>query len=265
MSRRDRNCWTQSLNHGVVKSRSATPWGARIVGLRTPRILILLAFLVVALGIPLPTFEADLKDFSVPFPCQYRPCGCQDAHTCWTRCCCFSASERVVWALANDVPIPEYAVLPAPAEMARLLANHQRVRAGAIPTSFPATCCNEGDCDKPSVEPSTKPTCCCSCRCAKPGANAPPARTPNEVSDDSAKSVKTKHRANTNPSANAGKRVSGITAAKCQGTSWGKLLICSLPVTFFTWNFAIVTVPFDGSKQPHWDADRAAPPLPPPR
>ncbi len=58
------------------------------------------------------------KDLSEPFPCQHRACGCLSAKQCWKRCCCFSNAQKVVWARANHVELPEYVVQSAERERA---------------------------------------------------------------------------------------------------------------------------------------------------
>ncbi|HVX10052.1 MAG TPA: hypothetical protein VHC22_02515 [Pirellulales bacterium] len=64
-----------------------------------------LAFLVAAVGVPLPA--ARTKDRSIAFPCMDRPCGCHDAAACKAHCCCFSSEEKLAWASAHDVdPTP---------------------------------------------------------------------------------------------------------------------------------------------------------------
>jgi len=69
--------------------------------------LALLSFIVTGIGIPLPA--ANLKDHSIPFPCQGHACGCPSAEQCWRHCCCFSAAERWAWAREHHVEPPAYA------------------------------------------------------------------------------------------------------------------------------------------------------------
>ena len=59
------------------------------------------AFLVAALGVPLP--RSSSKDRSVAFPCMDRSCGCHDAADCKKHCCCFSSTEKLAWAAEHDV------------------------------------------------------------------------------------------------------------------------------------------------------------------
>lgn len=64
----------------------------------------LAAYLIAAVGVPLPTFQA--KDRSQPFPCMDRPCGCKSASACWTSCCCTTPEERLHWAHEHGVEPP---------------------------------------------------------------------------------------------------------------------------------------------------------------
>lgn len=48
------------------------------------------------------------KVHSVPFPCQNRPCGCRSADSCLSKCCCFTAEQKVAWAqMHGHGPTPE--------------------------------------------------------------------------------------------------------------------------------------------------------------
>lgn len=64
----------------------------------------LAAYLIAALGVPLPSFQA--KDRSQPFPCMDRPCGCKSAAACWTSCCCTTSEERLHWAHEHGIQPP---------------------------------------------------------------------------------------------------------------------------------------------------------------
>jgi len=59
--------------------------------------------------------DAD-KDLSQPFPCMNRPCGCRSADEFWKKCCCFTNQQKVAWAEANDVAIPQFVVAAAKRE-----------------------------------------------------------------------------------------------------------------------------------------------------
>jgi len=73
--------------------------------------LILVAYLVASVGLPVPALAH--KNVDIPFPCQDNPCGCQSAEQCWTSCCCYSVEEHWSWARTHGVEPPAYAVRPA--------------------------------------------------------------------------------------------------------------------------------------------------------
>ena len=56
------------------------------------------------------------KDSSEPFPCQNRPCGCRSAEQCWKKCCCFNNAQKVAWAKANKVKVPDFVLAAAQKE-----------------------------------------------------------------------------------------------------------------------------------------------------
>src|SRR4051812_32903920 len=61
----------------------------------------LLGYLTAALGVPLP--QVTTKAGGAPFPCQHHACGCSSAEECWRGCCCFTAAQRLAWAIANRI------------------------------------------------------------------------------------------------------------------------------------------------------------------
>lgn len=74
--------------------------------------------LLLAFGTPIP-LPAD-KDVSSPFPCMTRRCGCRSAQQCWTGCCCMTLAERIAWAKAHGVEVPEFV---AQAEIAKAMKS----------------------------------------------------------------------------------------------------------------------------------------------
>jgi hypothetical protein len=62
------------------------------------------------IGFPLPA--TNVKNHSIPFPCQDHACGCQSAEQCWRHCCCFTVEDRWAWAKARGVEPPAYAEKP---------------------------------------------------------------------------------------------------------------------------------------------------------
>jgi len=69
--------------------------------------LALISFSFSTMAIPIPA--PDIKNHSIPFPCENHPCGCQSAEQCWRHCCCFTVRERWEWAKAHLVEPPDYA------------------------------------------------------------------------------------------------------------------------------------------------------------
>jgi hypothetical protein len=74
-------------------------------------LITLSAYLVVAIGLPLPALAR--KQSGQPFPCQHHLCGCASAEQCWEHCCCFTPEEKLTWAEANGIQPPAYAQRPA--------------------------------------------------------------------------------------------------------------------------------------------------------
>ncbi len=72
-------------------------------------LVVLAAFLLSCLPVPINRVVSNA--ISAPFPCQSCRCSCSGARQCWTKCCCFSPSQRVAWAKRNGVQPPAYAVL----------------------------------------------------------------------------------------------------------------------------------------------------------
>ena len=68
------------------------------------------------LPLPIGWHRSSDKDFSSPFPCQNRPCGCKSAAQCWKQCCCFSNSQKLAWAKENHVAVPSYVSVAAAKE-----------------------------------------------------------------------------------------------------------------------------------------------------
>ena len=91
-----------------------------------------------AFSLNIPTPVVVQKDAEVAFPCQDRPCGCQNAQQCWGSCCCFSDTEKLAWARANKVTPPAW-FLEKIADQA-LLAPNTALQSNKS-TSKKGTCC----------------------------------------------------------------------------------------------------------------------------
>jgi hypothetical protein len=70
--------------------------------------LLVLVYLAVAVGFPVPT--SSHREGGEPFPCQSHAgaCGCLSAEQCWAHCCCFSFEGRLAWAYASGVEPPAF-------------------------------------------------------------------------------------------------------------------------------------------------------------
>jgi hypothetical protein len=78
-------------------------------------LLALAGFLAGTLGVPLPARKAA-KDTSRPFPCQARQCGCMNAAQCWRECCCYTNRQKLAWADANGIKVPQFVLSAAKRE-----------------------------------------------------------------------------------------------------------------------------------------------------
>ena len=94
------------------------------------RLFSLVVFLgVCAMLLPLPVAmlqqEPAEKDASEPFPCQNRPCGCRSAEQCWKKCCCFNNSQKLAWAKAHQVKVPDYVLAAAVKEKTQSFSGRE--------------------------------------------------------------------------------------------------------------------------------------------
>lgn len=110
--------------------------------------LLLLAYLLTAVGIPLPLAGGPVK-IGDAFPCATNRCGCDSAERCWRSCCCNTLAERIAWASRNGVRPPAFAIAQARAAGIDLALVAEACDAD----EQPAKCCAA---DR-LIE---KPTCC---------------------------------------------------------------------------------------------------------
>lgn len=191
------------------------------------RLLVLVAYLVAAVGFPMPAGPISHE----LYPCRGRPCGCKSAFECWTGCCCFSAEERVLWALAHDVAIPDYAVLPPPDVMDRLLQTP--IGQAVESRSLAHRCQSNGCCEtqNPTRKDEAADTCC------------------PDPTDDRFPAL-----------------VLAMLAAKCKGGSAGWQFLAPAPLpAHCEWNPGFAVIRSAGPFDVRWTGRRAAPPVPPPR
>ena len=102
-----------------------------------------------AFSLNIPTPVVVHKDAEVAFPCQDRPCGCQNANQCWDSCCCFSDAEKMSWARANKVSPPAWFLERFASQPS--IANFE-------PTASTSS----------AKEPRVKKAACCCCRPVQP-------------------------------------------------------------------------------------------------
>lgn len=70
---------------------------------RQRRLISAVVALYVLFGsLPLQLSIGPTKDFSKPFPCQHRACGCRSAEQCSRSCCCFSPAQKLAWERLNS-------------------------------------------------------------------------------------------------------------------------------------------------------------------
>ena len=106
----------------------------------------LLAFIVLAGGIPIPAGNYVVRQADEFYPCMHNGCGCATATDCWQSCCCYSLSERLAWARKHDVRPPKFAMDKA-RRLGLALSDGDRNRAGlrlglraVLPTQCLAAC-----------------------------------------------------------------------------------------------------------------------------
>jgi hypothetical protein len=155
-------------------SRCGRRAGWRGFARRLTACLALFAYLLTALGGPLPVVRA--KDHTQPFPCQDHPCGCLTADACWRHCCCFGPEEKLAWARAHNIEPPSYAELPSRSGWnAPRLGDANRgscdCRHCATPVHKPGTSESKSRCAA-----DREPAGCCSAKHTKDSSRQSPSR-----------------------------------------------------------------------------------------
>lgn len=170
---------------------------SQIVGLA---LLVSICALAVPLPMSVPAKSSSGKDASEPFPCQNRPCGCRTAEQCWKKCCCFTNSQKVAWAKANNVKVPDFVLKAAGIEAASVSAHRSE--------TCSLTTAKESDSDQKSA------TSCCS---KSADAAVVKEREPATSSGCCSKCVPKKA---VTHSSSRKKIVTGFNAAECQGIAF---------------------------------------------
>jgi hypothetical protein len=95
--------------------------------------------LVACGGLPVPTPK---NPAGVPFPCAGRACGCATAEACWAgACCCFTAREKLAWAVGHD--------FTPPAHFLRAVEREERAESDAA--DCPSCAAKKACCAKPAA------------------------------------------------------------------------------------------------------------------
>lgn len=181
------------------KHRKATLWV----------MLVLFAFSAIPLPVSILQQTQDPATDSTPYPCQGGTCGCRDAKTCWTNCCCRTPKERLAWAAEQGIEPPSYAILRGNDDQSESRALIKKSAAKGAARS----CCSSKSEDCCSKTPNKVALCC------KPIKQLPekPFTSQPSVSKQT-------------------KWVVWMEAAKCRGLSFDltSLPVCSiaLPVAF---------------------------------
>ncbi|QDU64600.1 hypothetical protein Pan216_54900 [Planctomycetes bacterium Pan216] len=203
---------------------------------------------------PLPAITNGTA--AIPYPCQYRRCGCSSSGQCWAGdCCCYSIEEKIAWAKANDVAVPAIALEAARrSNRERRPAAKSIVVAGKAP-SAPRSCCASHAPKPATVElDSATPasSCCCKAKKAAPKPVAPSNSCPSC----------TRHREKS-----LTRLVATLEAAKCQGFSGDVLGLIVVDVPPTTAGQSLGNAPSDLILPRDLAASLMAvrPPTPPPR
>jgi hypothetical protein len=215
----------------------------------------LVAYLLTALGVPLPA--ATRKDADQPFPCQDHPCGCQTAEQCWASCCCFSPEERLAWAQTHNVTPPDYAEKPAGRGWRTTRLRDREQGPGKGQHSNCPNCARQGTHPAPPAAPH-------SCKSGQP--NAPDCgQTPKPCCQE-----KSTGKGNAPSDLKTGVRWGlGVAALRCKGqtTEWAATGAVLPPAPPLTWSPCLPAVAwltgFAESPLVLASAPREPPPRPP--
>lgn len=93
------------------------------------RIISLTLLIVLACGVVGFPIASPLPEKNGRFPCEDCLCGCATADFCWDKCCCHTDTEKLQWALENNVQPPEF------------LLTRVTVPTGSIASMAPETIC----------------------------------------------------------------------------------------------------------------------------
>lgn len=231
-------------------------WRRNVRGLLSLSVLLGVCALLLPLPFaPLPQNLPD-KDSSEPFPCQHRPCGCRSAEQCWKKCCCFDNRQKIAWAKANNVRVPDSVVQAFKKENERAIAFE--ICSAPATKPIKPTDIHSAGCCKHSARKSVAVT-----KLGRPDSRT--CRIPEVAKRSTSRS--TSERFETPAATAKSKWVLAIFAAECAGQ--GPPAFC-FPVSIIPERItlqmpsiaAIETVPLESERLQHASL---RPPLPPPK
>ncbi len=80
------------------------------------RWLVLVAFVISLLPIPMSALPSKKFDSDAQYPCQGCACSCNSAEQCWSSCCCHTPEERLAWAKKHNIIPPSSLLLALDAD-----------------------------------------------------------------------------------------------------------------------------------------------------
>lgn len=88
--------------------------------------------------------KMSAKDYTTPFPCMNKPCGCMSAKQCFQRCCCHTPKETLAWAQRHGVSEDVLCALQ------RRVKKHEASPDNDFQQHMEQTCC-KAESSKPSA------------------------------------------------------------------------------------------------------------------
>ena len=237
-------------------SRRLLSGGGRAVGR-----LALAAYLIVATGLPLPTFATPTLA-GQRFPCEHGRCGCATAEQCWKSCCCHTNRERLEWARAHGVIPPSYVFAAAQDEVAA------EERTGCKPGSGCSQPAKRACCRTPAAALESAPLRSTSSSSAQATTAAASTAAATSTRPASCCAAASTARPVATPPASRVVWISFLASQRCRGSApfWANGPVSLTPPAPPRPTFAAPRIqPCLLPAAPCWASASFAPPVPPPR
>lgn len=159
--------WT--VYRQVLMKLHRKSWPRLVRGLLSLSVLLGVCAMLLPLPIAPPPSTSSEKDSSEPFPCQNRPCGCMTAEQCWKKCCCFDNTQKIAWAKANNVKVPDNVLAAAKKERRKTTSQTSKSiscckhREKKAVTATNTSCCEKAIGSKDRISVAVKSGACDSC------------------------------------------------------------------------------------------------------